>query len=284
VTNSDLRLGCCRLAGGAEGQERPAPRGLDTSMPNAARIYDYLLGGKDNFQADRDAAWEILRQVPNSAVACRDNRAFLGRAVHYLAAEKGIRQFINIGCGLPTARNVHEIAQPASPGARVVYADYDPVVITHARAILEPRSSGLLAVEADLRAPGQITGDPGVRALIDFSQPVAILLFAVLHFLPGTDQPYEMARYLTHAMAPGSYLALSHITDEQVPQASSRAAQQVYQRASAPAVPRSRQAITRFFDGLELAVPGVADINLWPVRSARPATPLALYGGVARKP
>jgi S-adenosyl methyltransferase len=283
MTNPDLRQRYCR-ASGAEGQERPAPRGLDTSVPNAARIYDYLLGGKDNFQADRDAADEIMRQIPSSAVACRDNRAFLGRAVHYLAAEKGIRQFIDIGCGLPTARNVHEIAQQASPGARVVYADYDPVVITHARALLEARSSGLLAVEADLRTPGQITGDPGVRALIDFTQPVAILLFAVLHFLPGADQPCQITRYLTRAVTPGSYLALSHITDEQVPQASSRAAQQVYQRASAPAVPRTRQAITRFFDGLELAGPGVVDINSWPVRAARPATPLALYGGVARKP
>jgi S-adenosyl methyltransferase len=179
---------------------------------------------------------------------------------------------------------VHEIAQHASPDARVVYADYDPVVITHARALLETRSSGLLAVEADLRTPEAITENPAVRALIDFSQPVAILLFAVLHFLPGASRPYQVTRHLTDAMAPGSYLALSHITDEQVPPDSSRAAQQVYQRASAPAVPRSRQAITRFFDGLELAGPGVTDINLWPARSARPATPLALYGGLARKP
>ena len=136
-------------------------------MPNVARIYDYLLGGKDNFPADRDAAREIMRQIPNSAVACRDNRAFLGRAVRYLAAEKGIRQFLDIGSGLPTARNVHEIAQHASPDARVVYADYDPVVITHARAMLEARSSGLIAVEADLRTPGQITGDrrPGADRL-----------------------------------------------------------------------------------------------------------------------
>ena len=283
MTNQDLRPGCRRLAN-AEGQEWPAARGLDTTVPNVARIYDYLLGGKDNFEADRDAAREVMRQIPNSAVACHDNRAFLGRAVHYLAAEKGIRQFIDIGSGLPTARNVHEIAQHASPHARVVYADYDPVVITHARAILEARSSGLLAVEADLRTPGQITGNPDVRRLIDFSQPVAVLMFAILHFLPGTGQPYEITRYLTHVTAPGSYLALSHITDEQVPQANSSAAQQVYQRASAPAVPRSREAITRFFDGLELTGPGVVDINLWPARSARPVTPLALYGGVARKP
>ena len=166
-----------------------AARGLDTSVPNAARIYDYLLGGKDNFAADRDAARELMRQIPHSAVACRDNRAFLGRAVHWLAAEKGIGQFIDIGCGLPTARNVHEIARHASPDARVVYADYDPVVITHARAILEARSSGLLAVEADLRTPEAITDNPAVRALVDFSQPVAILLFAVLHFLPGATSP-----------------------------------------------------------------------------------------------
>jgi hypothetical protein len=261
-----------------------AARGLDTIVPNAARIYDCLLGGKDNFAADREAARELLRQIPHSAAACRDNRAFLGRAVHWLAAEKGIGQFIDIGCGLPAAPNVHEIARHASPGARVVYADYDPVVIAHARALLEARSSGLLAVDADLRTPGAITDDPAVRALIDFSQPVAILLFAVLHFLPGASRPCQVTRHLTDAIAPGSYLALSHITDEQVPPDSSRAAQQVYQRASAPAVPRSRQAITRFFDGLELAGPGVTDINLWPARSARPATPLALYGGVARKP
>jgi O-methyltransferase involved in polyketide biosynthesis len=253
------------------------------SRPNVARVYDYMLGGKDNFEADRAAAEMILRHVPHSALACRQNRQFLGRVVSYLVREKGIRQFIDIGSGLPTADNVHEIAQKIDPGARVVYADYDPVVALHSKVLLEG-SEGVRVVQADFRDPGSILGDPGVGELIDLGQPAAILMFAILHFLPDAEQPYEIVRRFTQAMAPGSYLALSHITDEAVSPETRQAAQQVYQGASAPAVPRSREGIARFFDGLELVDPGLVDINLWPVKALGPGAPLTFYGGVARKP
>ena len=254
--------------------------GLDTSVPNVARIYDFMLGGKDHFAADRDAAERVMREIPHSALACRQNRDFLGRAVRLLAAQ-GIRQFLDIGSGLPTRDNVHEIAQAAAPGSRVVYVDYDNIVVTHARALLEKGSDGVLVVQGDVREPGKIISD--AKALIDFSEPVAILLFAILHFLPDEDDPYGIVGTLADALVPGSAVAISHLTGEGTDPAKGRAAQQVYQGASAPAVPRSRQEIARFFDGLDLIDPGATDINLWPARSLEPAAPLTFYGGVAWK-
>jgi O-methyltransferase involved in polyketide biosynthesis len=284
MSSQDARTPWYRLADDAQEHQRRATRGLDTTVANAARVYGYLLGGKDNFQADRDAAEQVILHIPGSAAACRANRAFLARAVRHLAGKKGISQFIDIGCGLPTASNVHEIAQRTSPGARVVYADHDPVVATHARALLQEHSPGVLAVEADVRAPETITGNPDVRRLIDFSQPVALLMLAVLHFLPDADQPYEIVSYLKETLAPGSYLVLSHVTDEHVPPADSIRAQQVYEAASAPVSPRSRADVTRFFDALELTAPGVVDVRHWPRQSGSPNTPLTFYGGAARKP
>ena len=195
---------------------------------------------------------------------------------------RGIRQFLDIGSGLPTASNVHEIAQHSAPESRIVYADYDPVVVTHARALLEKGSPGVMAVEADLRDPGKIIAE--AQGLIDFTQPVAVLLFAILHFLTDADDPHGIVRTLTEALAPGSAVAISHITAEGTEPGKGAAAQKVYQEASAPAVPRSRQDITRFFDTLDLMDPGVTDINYWPTRSAGPAAPLTFYGGIARKP
>lgn len=250
-------------------------------VPNVARIYDFMLGGKDNFAADRDAAKRVMREIPYSAVACRQNREFLGRVVRVLAGA-GIRQFIDIGSGLPTRSNVHEIAQAAAPGSRTVYVDYDRVVVTHARALLEKGSDDVLVVEADLRDPRAVIA--GARGLIDFGQPVAILLFAVLHFLTDAEQPGKVIRSLVEPLAPGSVMALSHITDEAIGPEAGLAAQQVYQGASAPAVPRSREKITGFFDGLELTDPGVTDIDRWPVKAAGSEIPLTFYGGVARKP
>jgi len=267
---------------GAEG--KLAGRGLDTAIPNVARIYDFMLGGKDNFEADRVAAETVLREIPHSALACYQNREFLGRVVRYLAAEAGIRQFIDIGSGLPTADNVHQIAQSAAPGARVVYADYDPVVVLHSKVLLED-SRDVLVIQADMRDPVGLTANPRVRELIDFGRPVAVLMFAILHFLPDDEEPYELVRSLTGALAPGSYLAVSHITDEAVSPETSRAAQAVYRGASAPVVPRTREDVTRFFGGLELEPSGVTDINLWPKQEQviGPAAPLAFYGGVGKK-
>jgi O-methyltransferase involved in polyketide biosynthesis len=268
-------------AGNEVGRRGTPASGLDISIPNVARIYDFLLGGKDNFAADREAAWKILKELPCAALACRQNREFLTRVVRVLA-DSGVRQFLDLGSGLPAAQdNVHEVAQAAAPGSRVVYVDYDNVVVSHARALLEsgPRRVGV--VEADLRDPGKILEVAG--GLIDFGEPVAVLMFAVLHFLSDADQPREVVRSLTEALVPGSALALSHVTGDRIAPDASQAAQQVYLGASAPIVPRSRQDITGFFDGLDLVEPGVTDINLWPGKSLWPTAPLILYGGLALK-
>jgi hypothetical protein len=260
-------------------------RGLDVTVPNVARIYDFFLEGKDNFEADRRAAAQIEESIPDSAQACRQNRDFLKRVVRYLAAEAGIRQFLDIGSGLPTADNVHQIAKAVDPDVRVVYVDYDPVVLLHSQVILEEKSGGVVVAEGDLRNPQGILGDKRVLEAIDFSEPVAVLLFAILHFVTGAEQPGEIIGQFRDVMAPGSYLALSHITDEEVEDKDSRAAQRVYQGASAPVVPRSRAQIIRFFDGLEIVSPGLVDISCWP--QASPAAALSsrrlFYGGVARK-
>jgi S-adenosyl methyltransferase len=267
----------------AQKQDRLAARGLDVTVPNVARIYDFILGGKDNFDADRAAAAQLLAVIPGGSGPARMNRAFLGRVVYFLAAERGIRQFLDIGSGLPTASNVHEIAQAAAPDARVVYVDSDPVVVLHAQAILEDRAKGVAAVRGDLRDPAGITASPAVRELIDFSQPVAVLLFAVLHFVPDADDPRALLARFRDVMAPGSALALSHITAENIDEEAARAGRAVYQSASAPIVPRSRAQIEGFFDGLDLLAPGVADISHWPEPDPGGAA-LHFYGGVAVKP
>jgi O-methyltransferase involved in polyketide biosynthesis len=258
-----------------------AASGLGISVPNVARIYDFLLGGKDNFAADREAAGKILQEIPCARLACQQNREFLARVVQVLA-DFGVRQFLDIGSGLPAQDNVHEIAQAAAADSRVVYVDYDHVVVSHARALLESGSPRVAVVEADLRDPGKIL--EGAAGLIDFGEPVAVLMFAVLHFLTDADQPREAVRSLAEALAPGSAIALTHVTGDGILLDASRAAQKVYQGASAPVVPRSRRDITEFFEGLDLVEPGVTDINLWPGKSPGPAAPLTLYGGLALKP
>jgi len=263
--------------------QRLAPRGLDVTVPNVARIYDYLLGGKDNFEADRAAAEKILAVIPGGTGPARMNRAFLGRTVHFLAAERGIRQFLDIGSGLPTASNVHEIAQRVNPDARVVYVDNDPVVVLHAQAILADRAKNVAAVRGDLRDPAGITAGPDVLELIDFGEPVAVLLFAMLHFVTDTDDPHALLARFRDVMAPGSALALSHVSDENIDAEAGRAGRAVYQNASAPITPRSRARIEGFFDGFDLLPPGVVGISHWPEPDPDGAAPV-FYGGVAVKP
>jgi len=262
-------------------RQQTAAGGLDVTTPNVARIYDYMLGGKDNFAADREAGGRVLREIPHSTLACRQNREFLGRVVRDLAG-RGIRQFLDVGSGLPTRDNVHQIAQRTGPGARVVYADYDRVVVAHARALLAKGASGVSVIQADLRDPETILAEAGKN--LDFSQPVAVLLFAIVHFLTDADKPHEIVRILTRDLAAGSAVAVSHLTGDGTDPARGRAAQEVYQGASAPAVPRSRRDILALFDGLELADPGLTDINLWPARALSPGVPLVFYGGVGFKP
>jgi hypothetical protein len=248
------------------------------------RAPNRLRGGKDNYAADRDAAGRLLEAVPGAAAAARDNRRFLGRAVWFLARETGIRQFLDIGTGLPTRGNVHEIAHAANRGARVVYADNDPVVVTHARALLAD-SLTVAAVHGDLRDPGRLFALPDMRTFIDWDQPVAVLMVAVLHFLEDRDNPWAAVDTFKAQMAPGSYLVLSHVTGDDTPADVIRQAAEVYQNASAPGMARTRAQIARFFDGLDMVSPGLADPAVWRrPRLEGKSRPALLYAGAGRKP
>ncbi len=241
---------------------RDGLQAFDPTVPNVARIYDFLLDGKDNYAADRDAARRLQDAVPGAAQAARDNRRFLGRAVRFLAGEEGIRQFLDIGTGLPTRGNVHEIAQAVSSRARVVYADNDPVVVTHARALLAD-SLTVTAVQGDLRDPDHLLGLPDVKTFIDWDEPVAVLMVAVLHFLEDRENPWAVVDAYTAQMAPGSYLVLSHVTGDDTPGDMVRQAAEVYEHASAPGLARSHAQIARFFDGLDMVAPGLVNPTQW---------------------
>ena len=238
-----------------------APPGVDTRRANIARVYDYWLGGSHNFLADQDVARAIVAVEPNTREGVRANRAFLGRAVRYLAAS-GIRQFLDIGSGIPTEGNVHEVAQQARPGARVVYADIDKVAVAHSRAILMGNPAAWV-IEADLRDPEKILSSDTVRRLIDLDQPTGLLLNCVLHFIEDSDDPWRIVATLRDALAPGSYLVLAHGTDEARPRVA-QAAEKVYNRRVTTNIHmRSRADVLRFFDGFDLVDPGLVYIPEW---------------------
>jgi hypothetical protein len=262
------------------------PPGIDTRRANPARVYDYWLGGTHNFLADRDVGRAVAAVQPMIREIAQANRQFLGRAVRYLAAH-GIRQFLDVGSGIPTEGNVHEITARAAPGARVVYADTDPVAIAHSKAILAGNENAVI-VDADLREPEKLLASDGARGLIDFSQPVGLLLVSVLHFIAADDDPWRIVATLRDALAPGSYLALCHGSDEGTRPAK-HAAEDVYNRGSSTGVHvRSRQEILRFFDGFELTAPGLVYIPQWRPDSAAdvPGDPSRFWAlaGVGRKP
>jgi S-adenosyl methyltransferase len=258
-------------------------RDFDPYVPNVARIYDVLLGGKDNFAADRQATARLLEAVPGAAVAARENRAFLGRAVRFLAEEAGIRQFLDIGAGLPTGRAVHEIEHGAVPMPRVVYADYDPVVVRHAEAILGG-SLTTAVVRADLRQPWELVAQPAVRGMINFAQPIAILLVAVLHFVEDHEDPWAVVNCYKDMMAPGSFLVVSHVTADHLSPGAARQAQAVYDGASAPGVARTRQQIAGFLAGLDMVAPGLVNVSAWrPGRFGPPLGPAVFYAGIGCK-
>jgi SAM-dependent methyltransferase len=263
----------------------PLPAGQQADGPSIARVYDYLLGGSHNFAADQEAARQFLARWPDAPVTMRANRAFLSRAVRYLAAEAGIRQFLDIGSGIPTMGNVHEIAQLAAPDARVVYVDNEEVAVLHSQAILA-RNTNALAIQADLRRPAEILGNPQLRDLLNLSQPVALLLVAVLHFFPDPDAPAALVAELREALAPGSYVAISHgTTDGQAPQVAE--AMGHYNQTTAPFQPRGHAAVLGFFDGLDLVDPGLVHVPLWRPDQGQDATgdgQVAAYGGVGYKP
>jgi hypothetical protein len=254
-------------------------------IPSTARIYDYLLGGKDNYPADRAAAAEINRALPNVRTAFQWNRAFLGRAVRYLVAEQGIRQFLDVGTGLPTVGNVHEVAQQEAPDARVVYVDNDPVVLAHGRHLLHGVGNTTI-LEHDLRQPDEILNDPALRALLTFDEPVALLLVAILHFITDEDDPGSIIHKLLEPFPSGSHLVISHGTADAAPEVNDAA--EVYDQATSTAHVRSREHIMRLIDGLELVEPGIVWLPEWRPApgSVPPPNPgeAYFYALVARKP
>ena len=260
-------------------------KAFNTSVANPARIWNYWLGGKDHFEVDRAAAAKVLEVLPSMPLLARLARRQLIDAVRLLAGSYGIRQFLDIGTGLPTADNTHEIAQRAAPEARIVYVDNDPVVISHARALLTSSPEGSTDyLHADLRDPATVL--TGAARTLDFRQPVAILLIGVLHFVPDADDPYGIVARLTDAMAPGSYLVIGHgasdIQADVVPEMMRR----YNERSSAPITLRTRDQVARFFDGLELVGPGLVPLSQWwpPDQvDAGAASGVIGYCGMARK-
>jgi hypothetical protein len=264
------------------------PSDIDTSRPHSARIYDYYLGGKNHFAADRETADKVMTEWPNVRVAAREQRKFLGRAVRYLAGEAGIRQFMDIGTGLPTTNNVHEIAQRAAPETRVVYVDNDPLVLAHARALLTSSPEGRTAyIHADLRRPEAILEDPVAREVLDFGRPIALVLVGILHLLPDSDEPARIIRTLVDALPSGSYLVSSHLSAEH-DQEGMDAGLQAFRRSGVQGQFRDSDDFAQLaFGGLELMEPGVVLVNQWrpdePGPAPRPAE-VSCYGAVARKP
>jgi hypothetical protein len=254
--------------------------GFNAGVPNVARIYDYLLGGKDNFGPDRSAARRLISAVPDARRAARENRDFLARVVRFLADE-GINQFLDIGTGLPTRGHVHEVLKESRPDARVVYVDYDPVVVAHAKALL--MDTGQVAVvEADIRYPGHLLTMREVRDMIDFDQPVAVLLIAVLHFVTNRENPWDIVNCIARHLVPGSYVALSHVTGDDMGPFARLSARRAYAGASAPGVDRSLDDIEGFFDDeLMLIPPGLVNVARW--RADGPAGRTIFYGGIGRK-
>jgi O-methyltransferase involved in polyketide biosynthesis len=257
--------------------DKQPPAGVDETVPTAARMYDYWLGGHNNFPADRIAALQVAEISPEVVLVAKANRAFLGRAVRYLAGEAGIRQFLDLGAGLPTGGNVHQVAT----GARVVYVDNDPMVLAHARVL--QTGDSVTVIDADLRDAGTILSHPETRRLIDFSEPLAILFVAVLHYVPDPDAHEAVAAFIS-AAAPGSYLVLSHVTGGTDPQVTA-AGTAVFASTANPVTARAREEVFAFFGDLEILDPGLVPAQQWRPDEHDPAGPTAtwLLGGVGRK-
>jgi hypothetical protein len=261
-------------------EDRTLPR-IDTTRAHPARIYDCWLGGKDNFAADREAAELALRAYPELAEAIRSNRAFLGRAVRFLVGA-GVRQFLDVGTGLPALDNTHEVAQREAPDSRIVYVDNDPIVLRHAQALLTSTPEGACDyLQADLRDPEKILAE--AAPTLDFGRPVALMLLAVLQFALDADDPYALVARLVAALPPGSYLVISHPTDDFNPNKGE--SMRVYnERSVEQAVVRDQDAVARFFAGLELLDPGLVPVAKWrPDSAATAAKPSSMWCAVARK-
>jgi O-methyltransferase involved in polyketide biosynthesis len=256
---------------------------FDTSVPHIARVYDYWLGGKDNFAADRAMGERTLQAYPNLVFSVRANRAFLARTVRFLAGQ-GIRQFLDIGTGIPTANNTHEVAQHIAPESRIVYVDNDPVVLSHAKALLKSTPEGACAyIDADLRDPDAILA--AAAGTLDFSQPVAVMLIAVMHFVGDDDQAASIMDRLMAACVPGSYVALSHAASDIDAAQMAEMVRRLNESTAEKTTLRDRAGVTSLFRGLELVEPGVIRAAEWrPDTELEAASPAALWGGVARRP
>jgi hypothetical protein len=261
---------------------------IDISRPHTARMYDYYLGGKNHFAADRELADKVLASMPSARTAARENRAFMGRAVQFLAAEAGVRQFLDIGTGLPTTNSVHEVAQAVTPSARVMYVDNDPLVLAHAAALLTSSPEGRTDyIQADLRDPESILAHPSVREVLDFGQPVALMLVAILHFILDEARPADIVATLLSPLPAGSYLVASHGTTEHDP-VGPAAGQAAYRASGVTGRARNSDEFAQLaFSGLELVPPGVVLVSEWRPDGPGPrpsAAEVSIYGGVARKP
>jgi S-adenosyl methyltransferase len=258
---------------------------FDTSVAHIARVYDYWLGGKDNYAADRKAGDAALEAYPYIAGGVRANRAFLARVVRYLAGEAGIRQFLDIGTGIPTANNTHEVAQAIAPDSRVVYVDNDPIVLAHARALLTSSPEGATAyLDADFRDVETILAE--ASQTLDFSQPVGIMLIAILHLVDDEAEPYDTVARLVDAVPSGSYLAISHLSSDIMASAArTQAHDRLRELMHEKQTLRNREEVASFFTGLEMVEPGLVPITQWrPASDVEAKSPTALWGGVARKP
>ena len=262
---------------------RGEPVLLDTSVAHIARVYDYWLGGKDNFAADRAAGDKAIQAFPNIPLSARANRAYQARAVRFLAGEAGIRQFLDIGTGIPTANHTHQVAQSVAPESRVVYVDNDPVVLSHARALLASHPAGATDyLDADLRDPQKILD--GAARLLDFSRPVGVMLMAILQHIDDEHDPYAIVATLMDAVPPGSYLALSHPASDIDAEAVAKMAIVLNQMIAEKVTFRDRGGVSVFFAGLDLVEPGLVQASKWrPASEIEAASPAALWAGVARK-
>ncbi|MGN6794570.1 MAG: SAM-dependent methyltransferase [Streptosporangiaceae bacterium] len=257
------------------------PAELETDRPSVARLYDYLLGGTHNFAADRELARRLLQAEPHAKYIVAENRAFLGRAVRFLLGA-GIRQFVDLGSGIPTQENVHEIAQKHDPEARAVYVDNDPVAVAHSRQILGDRPRARV-IESDLRDPDSVVDHPDVASLIDFSEPVGLLMISVLHFVPDSDDPVGVVARFASALAPGSHLVISHATHEPAPEAAAQV-HDLSTTATASIHPRAREEIMRYFSGFDLVEPGLVYLSSWRPDEPPTSPEVAwLFAGVGRK-
>jgi SAM-dependent methyltransferase len=265
----------------------PLPLGIDVAVPSVARMYDYYLGGKDNYAVDREASDELLKVVPSTRELAVNNRRFLRRVVRLLAEEYGIRQFIDHGSGLPTQDNVHQVAQRVDPASRVVYIDNDPIVLAHGRALLE-ENDGTAVIQADMRDTDAVFSHPEVERLIDFGQPVAALFVSVMHCIPDSDDPAALVRRVAERLAPGSYLVVCQLVSED--KATRDFVTRFMDESTHGNWGRVRQAheVERFFDGLEILEPGLVEVSTWrpdsDIGPKQTTQEWIEFGGLARRP